>query len=115
MYILITNLLAYPGHDFAVERFGALGHYNDGEAFAIVDTAPEFGYHLIDVVRDFRDKRYVGSAGHSGRQRNPACVASHDFQNHDAVMAGGGGDQLVHCFGGDLYGRLKTKCKIRAG
>ena len=58
---------------------------------------------LLDVVGDLRDEDHVGAAGDAGFQRDPAGVAPHHLQDHDPVVALGGGVQLVQCVGGGLH------------
>ena len=43
--------------------------------------------HALGVVLDLRDQHDVGAAGESRGQRDPAGVASHDLDDHDALVA----------------------------
>ncbi len=44
----------------------------------------------------------MSASGNAGFERDPAGVAPHDFDHHDAVVRFGGGVDLVHRVGGGV-------------
>jgi len=50
----------------------------------------------LPLEGDFRDQDDVRAAGESGGERDPAGVAAHDLDYHDAMMRGGRGMQAVN-------------------
>src|SRR5438477_369287 len=62
--------------------------HNDKAVMATANFALSNGF--ADGLKrkgNFRDEDDVCSARDAGVQRNPACVASHDFNEHDAMVA----------------------------
>ena len=56
--------------------------------------------HLLDVERDLGNQDHVRAAGEPAVQGDPARVASHQLHHEHAVVALGGGVQLVERLGG---------------
>ncbi len=69
---------------------------------------------LLQVVRDLRDQDDVGTAGHAGVQRDPAGVASHDLDDHDAAVRFGRGVQAIDRFGRKADRRVEAETARRA-
>src|SRR5215471_3257734 len=64
---------------------------------------------------DFRKQNDLRAAGDAGMKRNPARVAAHDFNEHDAMMAFGGGVKAVDGFGGNDDGGVETERHVGGG
>ena len=92
---------ASPGSDSPMMRLlpahreCALGHHHDGEMpsrrIALADLLAD----LVDVVRNLRNQDDVGGAGEAAVQRDEPGVAAHHLHHDHAVVALGGGVQLV--------------------
>jgi hypothetical protein len=54
----------------------------------------------LHIVGNFGDDDHICPAGNARAQRQPAGIASHDFDQDDAVVAVGGAVQPVDGFGG---------------
>ena len=79
----------------AAHRLRALGDHDDAEAGAIgVPCLDAFG-DLRQIERNLRNQDDVGAAGDAGIEGNPARVAAHDLDDHDAVVRFGGRVQPV--------------------
>ena len=65
---------------------------------------------LLEVERDLRDQDDVGAAGDAGVERNPAGVAAHHLDHHDAVVRLGGRVQPVDGVGGEA----RPPCRSRS-
>ena len=50
---------------------------------------------LVVIERDLRNQNDVRAAGDSAMERDPARVTSHHFENHHALVTGGGGVQAI--------------------
>ena len=59
--------------------------------------------------RDLRDQDHVGSAGNPRVQSDPARIAAHDLQHHDAVVAFRRGVQAVQGIGGAGHRRVEAE------
>ena len=74
---------------------GAFGDHHQGAVVAAA-FAVEHGFGDAFMGEgDFRDQDDVGAAGDAAVERDPAGVAAHDLQHHDALVAVGGGVQPV--------------------
>src|SRR5690349_13264661 len=51
-----------------------LGRHDDREITPALVTMTDQAAHLVDVEWALRDQDHVGAAGHSGMQRDPACM-----------------------------------------
>jgi len=85
-------------------QLDALGDHNDGKALAVA-VAP---FHVIADAPygkgDLGDEDDVRASGNARVQRDPACIAAHDFDHHHAVMRFGGGVNLVDRVGAVVTG-----------
>ena len=61
---------------------------------AVVALPDLIGGH-VQVIRNLREKNGIGATRHAGRQDDPAGVPSHEFDDEHAVVAFGGGMQLI--------------------
>ena len=72
--------------DAAALRRRAFRDHDDAEpGTPLVAIADALG-HLVEVVRNLRHQDHVGAARHAGVQRDPARVAAHHLDDHDAAM-----------------------------
>ena len=62
-----------------------------------------------DVERNLRDQNRVGAAGHAGVERDPAGVAAHHLDDHDAVVRLGGGVQPIDGVGREVDGGVEAE------
>jgi hypothetical protein len=92
-----------------------LGQGDDGELLSEDMALTDVVANLLDAEGDFGDQDDVGAAGDSGVQGDPARVASHHFDDHDAVMRFGGGVDAVDGVGGDVDGGVKTEGHVGSG
>ncbi len=69
---------------------------------------------LVDVKGAFGDEDDVGAAGDAAVESDPACVAAHDLDDHDAVMSLGGGVYAVEGLADDVAGGVKSESVIGA-
>ena len=61
------------------------------------------------------DQNHVSAPGNAGMKRDPSGIAAHHFDQHDAMMAFGGGVQAVNGIGGDVQGGVKAKGNLGGG
>src|SRR6184192_2098797 len=90
--------------------------HNDKAVMATANFALSNGF--ADGLKrkvNFRDEDDVCSARDAGVQRNPACVASHDFNEHDAMVALRSSVEAVDGLGGDEDGGVETKSDVGGG
>src|SRR5207248_11641447 len=90
--------------------------HNDKAVMATANFALSNGF--ADGLKrkgNFRDEDDVCSARGAGVQRNPACVASHDFNEHDAMVALRSSVEAVDGLGGDEDGGVETKRDVGGG
>ena len=85
-------------------RARTLCNGHDAEVASPLRPRTEYLHDGLQVERYFGNQDDVRAAGNAGGQRYPACVASHKFQHHHAVMALGGCVQLVDGFGRRAHG-----------
>src|SRR3989442_11256311 len=99
-----TVLPQFPG------KFDSLGYYHnrEPERFPFGDILADF----FDGKRDLGNQDDVGSARNPGFQPNPARVASHDLDHHDAMVRLGGSMNLVHRLGCGMQRGIKSKCNF---
>ena len=76
---------------------------------------------MINVIGDFaniegqlRNQDHIGAARDTSGERNPACVASHHFTHHHAVMAIGSGVQSIERFGCSVDSGQEAECDFRS-
>ena len=68
--------------------------------------------HLVDVERHLGDEDHVGAAGEPRVQRDPAGVAAHHLDDHDAVVALGRRVQAVDRVGRDLHRGVEAEREV---
>ena len=61
------------------------------------------------------DEDDIRAAGEAAVERNPAGVAAHDLEHHDALVAGGGGVEAVERVGDALHGGVEAERGGRGG
>ena len=67
-----------------------------------------------EIERDFRNQNRVCAAGHARMQRNPARIAAHDFDDHDAAVRLGGRVQPIDGVGRERHGGVEAETVRRA-
>ena len=68
----------------------------------------------VDVVRDLRDQDDVGAAADARVERDPARVAPHHLDDHDAVVRLGGRVEPVDRVGRERHGGVEPEAVGRA-
>src|SRR6266481_2575194 len=91
----------------------AFGDDDEAEAFAAEFPGAHGVADMFEFEGNFGDKDNVRAAGDSSVQGDPACVAAHDFDEHDAVMGFGGSVEAVDCLRGDDEGGVETEGDFR--
>jgi DNA-binding response OmpR family regulator len=81
---------------------GALGDHDDRVRHAAAVALVEVLDDPLDVVLDLGDQADVGAAGQRRGQADPSGVAAHDLDDHDALVALGGGVQPLERLGHHL-------------
>ena len=93
---------------------GALGDDNDRELGAeLVARAHALG-DLLDIVGNLGDEDDVGATAEARVQGDPAGVAAHDLDDHDAAMGGGRGVQSIDGLGREAGGGVEAEAVHRA-
>ena len=90
-------------------NFGAFGDDDEAEFLARFFARFDGVADIFKGEWDFRDEDYVRAAGDAGMERDPAGAAAHDFDEHDAVMAFGGGVEAVERVSGDVERGVKAE------
>ena len=98
--------------DFAVPRFRSLGDDNHGALGAFLFAAQDFCCHFGKLKGNFRDENDVSTSCQTAVEGDPACVAAHDFDYHDALVTGGGGVQAVEGTGHAFDGGVEAECHV---
>src|SRR5205823_13935814 len=91
---LAAQLLADRA-DAAVLRAGALGHDDDAVTAAGRIAPLDAIDDAVDVVGQLREQDDVGVARDARVDRDPARVASHHLDDHDALVRFGGGVEAI--------------------
>jgi len=78
-------------------RSRTLRHDHEGEQPPAALPGAELGKHRLETERDLRDQDDMGAAGEAGADCDPAGIAPHYLEKHDAVVALRGGVQAVKC------------------
>ncbi len=86
-------------HLFAAFDHGTFGDANDGVFAAALHAFFEVASDGIEVERDFGNEDDVGCSCNARVKGDPTGVSAHDFNDHDAVVTGGGGAHLVDRIG----------------
>ena len=89
--------------------FGTFGYDHQRRIPTTIVTLGHDGRNFTNVKRHFWHQDRRRSAGETGVQGDPACVATHDLDHHDAVVALCRGVQTVDGIGGDLHSGLETE------
>ena len=105
---------AYGGLAGVFRELGAFGDDDEGKALAALPAGLEEADDFVDVNREFRNKRDVGSAGDADGDGNPTGVAAHDFHYLHAGVRLGGGMKAVDGLGGDGDGGVEAEAGVGA-
>ena len=90
-------------------KLDSLCYCNDREALAAMLSGANVLPQLRDGKRDLRNQDDVRASGKSCMQRNPAGVAAHHLDQHDALVRFRGAVQLVDGVRCSMYSRVKAK------
>ena len=95
--------------DAFVRHFRTLGDDDECGVVALRITAADEGGDLIEVEGNFRDKDHARATRDTAPQRDPSGVATHDFQNHHALVGFGGGVESVEAINDGGDGAVETE------
>src|SRR5580704_14240865 len=101
--------LPFQGH------LDALGHHDNGKTLAIGFAKGNLLADFVNGEGDLGDQDDVGASGNSGFERDPACVPSHDFDHHDAMVRLSCGVDLVHGVSRGHERRIETESDLGGG
>ena len=90
-------------------HFDAFGNDDQAEAFAAKFTGANRVADGFEFKGKFRDQDDVRAPANTGVKSDPAGVATHDFDQHDATMTFRGGVKTINSFSGDDQGSFKAK------
>lgn len=99
---------------FAALWLGAFGDSDDGEAFSALRTPEAILGNLVDIELDLGNQNHIGTAGKPSVEGDPTGVATHEFDNHHAMMRRCGGMDTVEGFGGNMDSRLEAEGDVGA-
>src|SRR6185369_12902499 len=77
------------------------------DAALLVDL-PDFFDDTFKLPGDFGDQDDIRATGNAGFERDVASIAAHDFKDHDAAVAGGGGLEAIDRFCGYFNRRIEA-------
>jgi hypothetical protein len=92
-----------------------LGDDDDREVAAVVVAPPDVVARVLDRRRLLRHEDDVGAARDPARRRDPAGVATHDLDHHDAVVRLGGRVQPIDRLSTDVDGGVEADRHVGAG
>ena len=69
---------------------------------------------LVESHREFRKQNQVRAASHARAERDPACLATHQFHYQHAAMRLGGAVKTVNRLGGNVDRRVITEGLVGA-
>jgi len=105
------------------EQFGELMHValsfafgddDDGTGLAVSAAVSESFGDCVEVFDDFRHEHFFGAGSDGDFERDVAGIATHDFDDEEAVVAGGGVADFVNRFHGDIYGGVVADGSVGA-
>src|SRR5690349_8101491 len=70
---------------------------------------------FVDIERHFGNKDDVSAARNAAVSSDPTRIASHDFNDDDAVVRFRGGMYAIDRAGSYVDRSIKTKCKVCTG
>ena len=71
--------------------------------------------HVVEIDRHLGDEDVVGGDGDAAEAGDPAGVAAHRLDHHDAAMRLGRGPQPVHRLHHDVDGRVEAEGEVGGG
>ncbi len=74
--------------------------------------ANRFG-HFVHVERPLGNQDDIRAARDAAVQGNPACIASHDFNDHDTVVSFSGRVDAVNRLAHNVAGRIESESVVR--
>src|SRR5208283_4807474 len=89
------------------------GDDDEAEVFAAEFAGANSLTNGVESEGDFGNEDDVGTTRNPGVESDPAGVAAHDFDEHDALVALGSGMQAIDGFGGDNQCGVKTESDFR--
>src|SRR5205085_11268786 len=105
-YMAELVLLALVGEPLELV---ALRDDDDREVLAALVAAADVVAGLVDRDRLLGNHDHVGAAGDPAHDHDPARVAAHHLDDHDAVVRLGGRVEAVDRFGSDEDGRVESE------
>src|SRR5579863_8895897 len=84
-------------------------HHNDGETLAETLAQKHVLADLLHREWNLRNEDDVSASRDSGFQRDPARVAAHHLDHHDAMMRFARGVDFVHSFGSGMQRGVETE------
>ena len=106
-----TLLLLHAG---LLDVIDALGHRQDGEVLALLGPVLNGSAHLFNGVGTLGNEDDICAAGDACVQGEPARLVAHQFHQHAAAVAAGGGVDPVDGLGGNVNGRVETEGHVGA-
>ena len=99
----------------AIDRAGALGDHHDGGGHVAPVVGEQALGHIGHVEGFLGNQDLGGAAGDAGVGRDPAGLAAHHLDDHDAVVGLAGRAQAVDGLGGGLHGSVEAKGELGDG
>ena len=98
----------------AALRLRALSSNDDAKAFAGSLTRFYLFDYRVQLIGNLRQQDNIRAACNAAVQRNPACIASHNLQHHNAVMRFRRRMQPVESLRRHRHRRVKAEGTLRA-
>ena len=98
----------------AANGLGPFGDHDDTELGPEGLAPTNVGRHLLEVIRNFRHQDHVCAARHAAVQRDPAGIAPHHLDDHDALVRLGRRVQAVNGQRREVHGGVKAEATSRA-
>src|SRR5262249_31838377 len=92
----------------------ALSNHNDAEVAAAIMSHSDFCGYFIHVEGLLRNQDHVGTAGDAAVDSDPASIATHDFNHHDAVVGLGRSVYPIDGLGDDVDGGVEAESEVGA-
>ena len=95
-------------------RAGAFRHDDDAVTLACIVHCLDLFAHRVDVELDLRYEDELSAARDAGHHGQPAGVAAHDLDEHDAAMCRSRVTQLVDCIDNRVRSRIAADRVVHA-
>src|SRR5712671_6803140 len=87
-------------------------YHHDGETLAASFALRDVFADVADRERNFRNENDVCPAANAGLERDPAAVASHDLDHHDAMMRSTGRVNLIDGVAHGVQRGVEAECNL---